>query len=63
MANATPGQEGGSSDEEMKEEYDLEQNESGASNNGGSSVSDHYWREKEKTIVSTRIYAHKCIIA
>ncbi len=49
----------GSSDEEMKEEYDVEQqNESGASGNN-----EHYWREKEKTSVSTRIYAHKCIIA
>jgi hypothetical protein len=58
QVNVVMGEGTGSSDEEMKEEYDVEQqNESGASGN------EHYWREKEKTSVSTRIYAHKCIIA
>lgn len=71
----------GSSDEDMKEEYDIEQpNEgilsggpngashllgSGAGINGGSltggalgNLNEHYWREKERTVVNTKINAH-----
>jgi hypothetical protein len=61
----------------MKDDYEYDgQNESngsgsnigGGGHNGASltqpqAVNEQYWREKEKVIVSTKIYAHQCIIA
>lgn len=43
----------------MKEEYDLEQNDSSTQ----SALNDHYWKEKERTVISTRVLAHQCVIA
>ncbi|CDW71651.1 e3 ubiquitin-protein ligase herc2 [Stylonychia lemnae] len=52
----------GSSDEDMKDDYDIENNDVLNSQNP-QIVNDQYWREKEKTIVSTRINAHQCVIS
>ena len=47
----------------MKDDYDIEQNDSGSQGGGQVVVNDQYWREKEKTQVHTRVNAHQCIIA
>ena len=54
--------------ENVDQNNEYMNNSSGMGNASGSGssmlpVNDQYWREKEKTMVSTKINAHKCIIA
>ena len=45
----------------MKDDAEYEQ--SSSAEGYPTSTQDLYWREKEKAVVSTKLYAHICIIA